>query len=87
MITKVCIAVMLLNIAIAKELVENSPEELKVQSPQVKEFTTGEWVAFALGACMGVLIELGTNTASFWPCLGQPSDVAEAVYFTYFYIR
>ena len=22
-----------------------------------------------------------------WPCLGQPAQIAEAIYFTYFYIR
>ena len=85
MITKVCIAVMLLGLAIAKELAE---KEVKETKPNVKvNFTDGEWVAFALGACMGILIELGTNTSEIWPCLGQPSDVTEAVYFTYFYIR
>ena len=48
---------------------------------------TGQWVAFGIGATIGVLIELGTNTGELWPCLFQPSQIAESIYFTYFYIR
>ena len=46
-----------------------------------------DWFLWSLGFTIGLLIELGTNTAQWWPCLAQPSDVAEAVYFTYWYIR
>ena len=86
MITKLLkIAVTLLCLATAKDLVE---EEIKVKQPLVKvDFTTLDWVGFSMGALLGVLIELGTNTSELWPCLGQPSDVGESVYFTYFYIR
>ena len=86
MITKLCtVAVTLLCLATAKDLIE---EEQTVKNPLVKtSFTDVEWVGFAMGALLGILIELGTNTGTMWPCLGQPSDVGESIYFSYFYIR
>ena len=61
-------------------------EEMGKSSPLV-ESAAGNWTLWVLGFLIGLTIELGTNTAGRWPCLAQPSDVAEAVYFSYWYIR
>ena len=97
MITKLCkVAVTLLGLATAKDLFE---EDIKAAIPLVgtevveevveedTSWTDIEWVGFGLGALLGVLIELGTNTEEMWPCLGQPAIIGESAYFTYFYIR
>lgn len=82
---------MFISVATAKELVESSMEEVDYsfrQSPIVESMPNGwGWFLWSMGLLMGIVIELGTNTFDLWPCLGQPSVVAESVYFTYFYIR
>ena len=62
-------------------------KEQEIKAPLVKDMDTAQWVAFGIGATLGVVIELGTNTGELWPCLFQPSQIAESIYFTYFYIR
>ena len=62
-------------------------DEFVFDSPLVSKWSGGNWFTWTMGFLLGLTIELGTNTAARWPCLGQPSDVAEAVYFTYWYIR
>ena len=61
-------------------------DEFKFDSPTV-ESAGGNWFLWSMGFILGLTIELGTNTATRWPCLAQPADVAEALYFTYWYIR
>ena len=61
-------------------------EEIPVLAPVV-ESKGGDWFLWTMGFLLGLLIELGSNTGQKWPCLGQPADVAEAVYFSYWYIR
>ena len=56
-------------------------------SPPTVESVGGNWFLWSMGFILGLTIELGTNTAMQWPCLAQPSDVAESIYFTYWYIR
>ena len=75
-----------MSISCAKEL-DFFEQEKQVQSPVVREFDDVQWTLFGIGATLGVVIELGTNTGELWPCLGQPAQIAEAIYFTYFYIR
>ena len=58
-----------------------------MQSPIVAEMAGEDWFVWSMGFLLGLVIELGTNTSTYWPCLGQPADVAESIYFTYFYVR
>ena len=84
---KLCVlAILFSSLATAKEIVEEKHEELEAPHPVVEK-AGWQWFLWSMGFLLGVVIELGTNTHTLWPCLGQPSDVAESVYFTYFYLR
>ena len=56
--------------------------------PQVELSGKGEdWLYGSIGFILGSTVEAGANVGALVPCVGQVADVAESLYFTYFYIR
>ena len=76
-----------LTVATAKDAL--SPMEFfdTTMHPQVEASTGVDWALGVTGFILGGLVESGANIGAIQPCVGQVADVAESIYFTYFYIR
>ena len=80
-------ASILMTVATAQDVLSMSNQFFE-GPPQVELSAGGTaWLLGTVGFLLGGTIEAGSNIGAIVPCVGQVSDVAESLYFSYFYIR
>ena len=85
-----CLALLLTVVSAEQAIQHVEIDEEKSSAPLVSKGSGMDWFVFTLGFLLGATIETGTNfgaqDSKTIQCLGQTSDLIEAIYFTYFYI-